>query len=78
MKKMKTILKLLTNFYASIQNQLQLRFIEKVTSNEIEPTSHYIPHNVVVNPAKTPAKVRVVYDASAKLNNRQKSLNKCL
>ena len=65
-------------YYAFIQNQFQLGFMEKVTSNEIDTTSHYIPHNVVVNPAKTPAKVRVVYDASAKLNNIQKSLNKCL
>ena len=39
---------------------------------------HYIPHHAVVNLQKTTTKVRVVYDASAKLTKDHRSLNECL
>ena len=61
-----------------IQNQLKLGVIEKVTSNRKDTTKHYIPHHAVINPDKASTKVRVVYDASAKIKKGQKSLNECL
>ena len=64
--------------YDTIQNQLQLGVIEKVTNNKKDTTKHYIPHHAVINPDKTSTKVRVVYDASAKINKGQESLNECL
>ena len=39
---------------------------------------HYLPHHAVINPHKPTTKPRVVYDASAKTKNENKSLNECL
>ena len=63
-------------YEAVIQNQLQLGVIEKVMNNRKE--THYISHHAVINPEKTSTKVTVVYDASAKVNKKQNSLNECL
>lgn len=43
-----------------------------------EGLKHYIPHHAVITPNKTTTKLRIVYDASAKLNNEVNSLNECL
>ena len=77
-KKMKSNPQLVDKYDAIIQNQLQLGIIERVTSNEKDTTKHYIPHHAVINPDKTSTKVRIVYDASAKINKCQRSLNECL
>ena len=76
--KMKGTPDLADNYDAIIQNQLQLGVIEKVMNNRKETAKHYIPHHAVINLEKTSTKVRVVYDASAKINKGQKSLNECL
>lgn len=39
---------------------------------------HYIPRHPVITPTKTTTKVRIVYDASAKANKNNCSLNECL
>ena len=44
----------------------------------MDTTKHYIPHHTIINPDKASTKVRVVYDASAKIKKGQKSLNECL
>ena len=49
-----------------------------MTNNRKDTTNPYIPHHAVINPDKTSIKIRVVYDASAKINKGQKSLNECL
>ena len=66
-------------YAAVIQEQLERGIIEKVTDKSPEgPRKHYIPHHAVVTPTKTTTKVRVVYDASAKTKQTNKSLNECL
>ena len=77
-KKMKSNPQLVGKYDAIIQNQLQLGIIERVTSNEKDTTKHYIPHHAVIHPDKTSTKVQIVYDASAKINKGQRSLNECL
>ena len=70
---------LLQSYSTIIQDQLERGIIEKVTSESLEgPNKHYIPHHAVITPTKTTIKMRVVYDASAKTKQTNKSLNECL
>ena len=52
--------------------------MEKANHEVSVGLQHYIPHHAVVNLQKTNTKVRIVYDASAKITKDHKSLNKCL
>ena len=71
--------KLFKQYNEIIQDQLNRGIIEKVTSTSSEGLiKHYIPHHPVISPAKNTTKVRIVYDASAKTNKDNKSLNECL
>ncbi|MEW8544133.1 MAG: DUF1759 domain-containing protein, partial [Candidatus Thiodiazotropha sp.] len=76
--KMRNNPQLIDKYDDIIQNQLKLGVIEKVGVNRKDTAKHYIPHHPVVNPNKTSTQVRVVYDASARTNKGQKSLNECL
>jgi len=77
--KLKKDPKLLEKYEAIIQDQLQKGIIEKVTNNsEQGALKHYIAHRPVITPSKSTKKVRVVYDASVKTKQSQKSLNECL
>ena len=70
---------LLQQYEAIIQEQLRRGIIEKVTKiSEEGPVKHYVPHHPVITPSKNTTKVRVVYDASAKTRQCNKSLNECL
>ena len=69
---------LATQYDNVIQDQLRLGVIEKVKPGYSDSIKHYIPHHAVVNHSKTTTKVRVVYDASAKTKQDNKSLNDCL
>ena len=70
---------LLKSYTAILQEQLERGIIETVTRESVEgPLKHYIPHHAVVTPTKTTTKVRVVYGASAKSRQANKSLNECL
>ena len=70
---------LLKTYTTVIQEQVERGIIEGVTEDSPGgPHKHYIPHHAVVTPAKTTTKVRVVYDASAKTKQTNKSLNECL
>ena len=66
-------------YSAVIEEQVGRGIIEKV-SNKVEQgeVKHYIPHHAVITPTKNTTKVRVVYDASAKTRQHNKSLNECL
>ena len=58
-----------------IQDQLQQGAIEIAL---MEPTGYYIPHKGVTRQNAESTKLRVVYDASARENVHQPSLNDCL
>ena len=53
-----------------IKDQHKKGIIERVNEKIKEgERKHYIPHHAVFTPAKDTAKVRIVYDASAKTGN---------
>ena len=69
----------LTKYDAVIQDQLHKGIIEIVPEEESANTSkHYIPHHEIVTPEKTTTKLRIVFDASAKTNKGNQSLNDSL
>ena len=61
-----------------IKEQFTSGVIESVTELERADKVHYIPHLAVVRKEASTTKVRVVYDASAKLGKGGTSLNDCL
>ena len=70
---------LLEKYDAIIKEQLNKGIIERITDDSrVGPLKHYIPHHPVITPLKATTKVRVVYDASAKTQKGNKSLNECL
>ena len=70
---------LLQTYAAVIQEQIERGIIERATEESLGGLlKYYIPHHAVVTPTKTTTKVRVVYDASAKTKQTNKSLNQCL
>ena len=68
---------LFREYNAVIRDQLANGIIEVVDS-QLSPKSdtHYIPHHAVVREDKLTTKLRIVYDASARMNGP--SLNDCL
>ena len=54
--------------------------MERVESSEGDNGSrkNYIPYHAVIAPEKSTAKIRIVYNASAKITRNVKSLNGCL
>ena len=69
---------ILKEYHRIIQEQLETGIVEEVS--EEEPTVkavHYLPHHAVVRRDKSTTKVRIVYDASAKVAGSP-SLNDCL
>ncbi|XP_061194310.1 uncharacterized protein LOC133202484 [Saccostrea echinata] len=79
-QKLKKNPKLLHKYDEIIQEQCKQGIIEKVTKNSEVKNSvkHYIPLHAVIDPTKPTTKMRIVYDASAKLKPEYNSLNKCL
>lgn len=70
---------LLHKYDEIIQDQCKKGIIEKVQrSNGETGIKHYIPHHAVVDLTKPTTKVRIVYDASAKSQPKNTSLNECL
>ena len=68
---------LLEEYDNIIQDQLKQGIIEKITQEPSEK-EFYIPHKPVVRDAAESTKVRIVFDASAKGNEKSPSLNDCL
>ncbi|KAK3710011.1 hypothetical protein QZH41_013181, partial [Actinostola sp. cb2023] len=70
---------LIKKYDSQLLEQLHLGFIEKVSDlNHHEGTLHYIPHFPVFKADSATTKMRIVYDASAKLTATSPSLNDCL
>ena len=77
LKRLREAPELLVKYDAVIREQLSLGIVVMVPENEDTINRvHYIPHHAVIRRDKSTTKVRVVYDASAKLNGP--SLNECL
>ena len=68
----------LAEYDKTIREQLAMGVIERVEPGDVgEPGKvHYLPHHAVIRRDKEPTKVRVVYDASSRLEGP--SLNNCL
>ena len=77
-KKLRKEPEVLEEYNAVIKEQLDSGVIEKVTELEKTDKVHYIPHLAVVRKEASTTKVRVVYDASAKVGTGGTSLNDCL
>ena len=77
LRRLKQSPEILREYSAIIQNQLEQGIVEVVKEDGVSSgTVHYLPHHAVVRRDKDTTKVRVVYDASAKVNGP--SLNDCL
>ena len=62
-----------------IRDQQENGIVEKVDGkSQYQNNEYYIPHKAVVTEAAETTKVRIVYDASAKSNSKNLSLNECL
>ena len=70
---------LLKMYNSVIEEQHRKGIVEEV-DRHATPTGlvHYIPHHAVVTPLKTTTKLRIVYDASARASQSDKSLNENL
>ena len=78
LKRLKQNPQLLAEYDAVIKDQLNRGIIEVVTdpSSTGSDRVHYLPHHGVVRRDKATSKLRIVYDASARMNGP--SLNNCL
>ena len=70
-------LHLLDQYDGVIQDQLAKGIVERVSSDPVGSES-YIPHKPVVRESAESTKLRIVFDASARSNERSPSLNDCL
>jgi hypothetical protein len=69
---------LLETYHSIIENQLDEGVVEVAPEKAERSREHYIPHKPVVREHAESTKVRIVYDASAKADERSPSLNDCL
>ena len=76
--KLKQNSELFKEYDSIIKTQEEMGIIERVSDEECTVgRTHYLPHHAVVRQDKATTKVRVVYDASAKIHQGV-SLNNCL
>ena len=61
-----------------ITEQINSGIVEKISHEDDCATVHYIPHLAVIRKEAKTTKLRVVYDASAKIDKTSMSLNDCL
>ncbi|XP_052771144.1 uncharacterized protein LOC128210829 [Mya arenaria] len=63
---------LMKRYNEVIQDQLKQDVIERVDRNKSDGVKHYIPHHVVIKSQNETTKLRIVYDASAKVKKENK------
>lgn len=68
---------MLNNYDAIIRDQLSQGIVEPAPENP-QGKEFYIPHKAVVRETAESTKIRIVYDASARANEKAPSLNECL
>jgi len=73
--RMKQKPELLHKYQSVIDDQLQKGVIEKVERHARDGRVHYIPRHADITPHKSTTKLRVGYDASAKTQPDNLSLN---
>ena len=76
-KKLQRELNLLAGYDSVIQDQLVTGIVERVTSEPVGG-EFYIPYKPVIRESAESTKLRIVYDASAKANEKSPSVNDCL
>ena len=69
---------LLETYHQIIEDQMEQGIIEIAPTEPDGKHEHNIPHKPVVREQAESTKVRIVYDASAKVNEDNPSLNDCL
>ena len=70
---------LIKKYNEQLLEQVNLGFIEKVRNLKLhEGILHYVPHFPVFKTDSTTTKMRIVYDASARVSSEALSLNGCL
>ena len=70
---------LITKYNEQLLEQLNLGFIEKVQNlDHHEGVLHYMPHFPVFKSDSATTKMRIVYDASARMSPKSPSLSDCL
>ena len=77
LKKLQKEPNILAQYDEVIQDQLAKGIVERVSSDPVG-REFYIPHKPVVREAAESTKLRIVFDASARSNERSPSLNDCL
>ena len=76
-KKLRRDPNLMNEYDEIIQNQVAEGVVERVTSEPVGK-EFYLPHKPVVRESAESTKTRIVFDASAKANDKCQSLNDCL
>ena len=78
LKRLKDNPKIIADYQKCLKDQLQKGVIEKVDNKENSGLKHYLPHHPVLTPDESITKVKIVYDASARLRSDNRSLDDCL
>ena len=61
-----------------MKDYLKNNIIEKMNENEVVTSAHYLPHHGVIKSDRETTKTRIVFDASAKCDKNEPSLNNIL
>ena len=78
LKKLKKELEKLQAYHEIITDQLNEGIVEKVMAASSSERVHYLPHHPVIRENAETTKMRIVFDASARMRKGALSLNDCL